>query len=87
MPAGLDADESGEIARVYSILGVDTVMPSRLDIARRLGGVLSAAHKGGMSFASASSSSGVADGIEDLTAQSLAHYLLPKTSSGQKSTT
>ncbi len=87
MPAGLDADESAEIARVYSILGVDTIMPSRLDIARRMGGILSAAHKGGMGFAAASSSSGVADGIEDLTASSLAHYLLPKSINKQKTTT
>lgn len=78
MPAGIDADESAEIARVYAILGVGTILPSRLDIARRMGGILSAAHRGGMQFALASASPGVADGLVKLTPVKLAEFLLPK---------
>jgi flagellar biosynthesis protein FlhF len=78
MPGGLDADESGEMARVYAMLGVSGLLPTRLDIARRLGGVLAAAHKGGMSFALATHTSGVADGVMALTPSSLAGLLMPK---------
>src|SRR5690606_16349072 len=44
MPAAYDPDESGEIARIYGTLGIRSLLPTRLDIARRLGGLLSAAH-------------------------------------------
>lgn len=77
LPAGIDADESAEIARVYAILGVANIIPSRLDIARRMGGILSAAHKGGMQFALASASSGVADGLVNMTPGKLAEFLMP----------
>lgn len=77
LPGGIDADESAEIARIYAILGVSVILPSRLDIARRLGGVLAAAHKGGMSFALASTSAGVADGMVKLTPMILADILMP----------
>ncbi len=77
LPAGIDADESAEIARVYAILGVANIIPSRMDIARRMGGILSAAHKGGMQFALASASSGVADGLTKMTPVKLAEFLMP----------
>ena len=77
MPGGIDADESAEIARIYAILGVSVILPSRLDIARRLGGILAAAHKGGMAFAIASASAGVADGMVKLSPAKLADILMP----------
>lgn len=78
LPGGLDADESAEMARVYAILGVSYILPTRLDIARRLGGVLAAAHKGGMSFALASDNAGVAEGLIKMTPQRLASLLMPE---------
>jgi flagellar biosynthesis protein FlhF len=77
MPSALDADESGEIARIYSTLGVQSLLPTRLDIARRLGGLLSAAHHGSLIFADASNTPQVADGLIQLSPQRLTQLLLP----------
>jgi len=78
MPAGTDAEECGEIARIYATLGVTSMIPTRLDISRRLGGLLSAAHYGGLIFADASKTPKVADGLIALTPQSLARLLMPE---------
>lgn len=76
--AGLDADEAGEIAHAFSMLGVERILPTRLDLARRLGGLLSAAHKGGMSFADGSHTEAVADGLTELNAENLTDFFVPK---------
>ncbi len=77
IPAGADADESGEMARVFATIGVHSMMPSRIDIARRLGGLLAAAHHGGMHFADASNTPKVADGLVNLDPKVLARLLMP----------
>lgn len=77
MPAAYDADESGEIARIYGTLGVRTILPTRLDIARRIGGILSAAHHGHLIFADASNTPKVADGLIPLSPQRMTQLLLP----------
>lgn len=78
MPAGTDAEESGEIARVYGTLGVNSMIPTRIDIARRLGGLLSAAHYGGLIFADASHTPKVADGLIGLSPKRLTALLMPE---------
>lgn len=78
MPGGIDADESGEMARVYATLGVRSLLPTRLDIARRLGGLLGAAHHGGLIFADASNTAKVADGLIQLSPVRLAQILMPQ---------
>lgn len=78
LPAGADADESGEMGRIYATLGVRSVLPTRLDIARRLGGLLGAAHHGGLIFADASNTPKVAEGLIGLTPRRLAHLLMPE---------
>lgn len=78
LPAGADADESGEMSRIYATLGVRSVLPTRLDIARRLGGLLGAAHHGGLIFADASNTPKVAEGLISLTPRRLAHLLMPE---------
>ena len=78
LPAGMDADEAGEIARIFSAVGVRRLMATRLDVGRRLGGLLAAAHQGGMSFAEASFSPQVAEGLMQMSAQRMAQYLLPR---------
>jgi len=78
LPAGIDSDECGEMGRIYAALGVRSVLPTRIDIARRLGGILSAAHYGGMIFADASHTPKVADGLIPLSSQRLARLLLPQ---------
>lgn len=79
LAAAGDADESGEMARIFSALGVRRFVATRLDIARRLGGLLSAAQHGGLAFADASATASVADGLTALTPRTLAGYFFPKT--------
>lgn len=78
LPAGGDAEECGEIARVFSTIGAHTLIPTRIDIARRLGGILSAAQMGGLSFAEASNTPKVADGLLSLNPQNLSKLLMPR---------
>jgi len=78
MPAGIDADESAEMARVFSTIGVEAMMATRLDMARRLGGILSAAHQGGLALADASNTPKVADGLITMTPKSLSRLIMPQ---------
>lgn len=43
LPAGLDPDESLDLAEAFAALGAARLIATRLDIARRLGGILTAA--------------------------------------------
>jgi len=78
MAAGGDAEESGEIARCFGVLGVQRLLPTRLDVARRLGGLLCAAGRAGISFSDASNTPMVASGLVSLSAQSLTSLLMPQ---------
>ena len=77
LPAAIDPDESAEMAMTFEILGVTKLIPTRLDFARRLGGLLSAADRAALSFTDASHTSQVADGTTQLSAEKLAAMLLP----------
>lgn len=77
MPAGIDAEESAEIALTFELLGVHQIIPTRLDFARRLGGILSAADRGKLAFGFASHTPAVAEGIVSLTPAALADFLMP----------
>jgi flagellar biosynthesis protein FlhF len=85
MQAGIDADESAELARSFGALGVRYLLPTRLDFARRLGGVLSAAHSGGLIFADASHTPQVANGLIQLSPKRLTSLLMPETIKKQES--
>ena len=78
LPAGSDADEAGEVARIFSNIGTLRLLPTRLDVARRLGSILSAAHQGGLIFADMSATSKVADGLSQLTPKRLTQLLMPR---------
>ncbi len=82
LPAGIDAEESAEMAMTFEILGVKRIIPTRLDFARRIGGILSAADRGGLAFGQASHTPQVANGILDVTAASLAEFLMPVVPTG-----
>ena len=77
LAAGTDAEESAEIAMTFEILGVQRIIPTRLDFARRIGGILSAADRGGLAFGDASHTPQVADGILSLDATALSNILMP----------
>lgn len=78
LPGGTDAEEAGEMARVFSAIGAHTLLPTRIDISRRLGGLLSAAHYGRLSFTDAANTPKVAEGLSPLSPQALAKLLLPR---------
>jgi flagellar biosynthesis protein FlhF len=77
LPAGTDAEESAEMAQTFAILGVRKILPTRLDFARRLGGILSAAEKADLAFTAGSHTPQVANGIIKIDAEKLASLLLP----------
>ncbi len=77
LPAGIDAEESAEIAMTFEVLGVHKFIPTRLDFARRLGGLLSAAERAGLAFTEASHTPQVAHGIMHITPETLATLLIP----------
>lgn len=77
MPAGGDAEESAEIAKACATIGVQGIIPTRVDIARRLGGVLSSAYQAGLPYADLSNTPKVADGLEAVTPQALSKLLMP----------
>jgi flagellar biosynthesis protein FlhF len=76
LPAGIDACEAAELARAFALLGARHMIPTRLDVARRLGGVLAAASAGGLALTEAGTGPGVADGLTPLTPKWLARRLL-----------
>jgi flagellar biosynthesis protein FlhF len=77
LPAGIDTEESAEIAMTFEILGVKRLMPTRLDFARHLGGLLSAADRAGFAFTEGSHTPQVAQGILPLAPETLAGLLMP----------
>ncbi len=79
LPVGMDADEAGEIARVFAMVGAKSMVPTRIDVARRLGSLLSAAHQGGLNLAEVSNTAKVADGLSPLSAKRLVSLLMPRT--------
>ena len=74
LPAGLDAQESADPARAFAVLGARHLLPTRLDAARRLGGVVAAA-AAGLPLAEAGTGPGVADGLHPLSPEWLARRL------------
>ncbi|WP_119677781.1 flagellar biosynthesis protein FlhF [Indioceanicola profundi] len=78
LPAGLDAQEAGEMARAFRQVGVRRLLPTRLDMARRLGSLLAAAYEAEMSFADASATPKVIDGLGALTPTTLARFMMPE---------
>lgn len=87
LPAGGDAEESAEIAMTFGVLGVRRLLPTRLDFARRLGGILAAADRAGMAFSDASHTPSVAMGLLQLSPRALADILLPMASHTPKTRT
>jgi flagellar biosynthesis protein FlhF len=77
LPAGTDAEESAEIAQTFAVLGVKKIIPTRLDFARRMGGILCAADKAELAFTAGSHTPQVANGIMALGPEALANLLMP----------
>ncbi|WP_426956246.1 GTP-binding protein [Muricoccus radiodurans] len=75
LPAGLDAEEAAETAQAFAALGARHLLPTRLDGARRLGGILAAAVAGPLTLTEAGTGPGAADGLTPITPAWLADRL------------
>jgi flagellar biosynthesis protein FlhF len=77
MAAGGDAREMGEVAAAFRRLGVKRLIVTRLDAARRLGGIVGAADAG-LTLAQISMSPYVADALVTINPVSLSRLLLSR---------
>jgi flagellar biosynthesis protein FlhF len=83
LPAGLCPEDSLEIAANFAALGVRRVIVTKLDAARRLGGVLAAAATG-IAFAGAAIGPTIGRGSAALTAAGLGRLLLRRSGPGRE---
>jgi flagellar biosynthesis protein FlhF len=81
--AGSDAAELSDIAHVFSTHGVQRFIVTRIDAARRLGGILAAADSAKLSLAQFSMTPYIGRGLSTMNPMSLARLLLdePRTQS------
>ncbi len=75
-PAGVDPVESVEIAELFATLKPKRLLATRLDLARRLGGLVTAVEATDLNFSDAGVTPFVAHGISALNPVSLARLLL-----------
>jgi len=78
MSAGGDAMESAETSESFSNLGVSRMLVTRLDLTRRLGGLLAAAEAGKLRFSDVSITPNVGEGLTPINPVALARLLLPE---------
>ena len=76
MDAGRNSYDSVEIAEIFSKLGARYLLPTRMDLTRRIGGIISVAESTGMALGAAGVSSSIVQGIAKIDAKSLARLLL-----------
>ncbi|MFV3074499.1 GTPase [Niveispirillum fermenti] len=84
LPAGLDPVEAVEIARAFRQVGARRLLSTRMDMARRYGSLLAAAHEAGLAFADVSATTKVADGLTALTPTILAKMMMPELQAEQR---
>ena len=75
LPSGLDPAEAAELALAHAANGAVALIVTRLDIARRLGGVVAAAAVSGLTLTEAGIGPGAADGLTAFTPAFLAERL------------
>jgi len=75
LPAGLDPEDAADLAVAFRTLGAAHLLPTQLDLGRRLGGVLAAA-AAGLALTEAGTGPGAADGLTPITPVWLAARLL-----------
>lgn len=76
MAAGADAHETAEMAEAFAQIGCGRLITTRLDIARRLGGILTAALVGRLALAETGASPIVAHGLQPLNPHLLARLFV-----------
>ncbi len=78
LAAGTDAMESADLAMEFADLGATRLLVTRLDMARRLGGILAAADAARLSFSDVSITPSVAEGLNPINPVSLARLIIPQ---------
>lgn len=78
LPAGGDALEMAESAQAFSTIGAERLLITRVDMARRLGGILAAADAGRLRFSEISITPSIGDGLSAINPVSLARILIPE---------
>ena len=76
LPAGMDAVESADIAHVFLSLGCKRLVPTHLDMSRRMGNILYAAQQTALSLADGGMSPYVSEGFCALDPVILAQLML-----------
>jgi flagellar biosynthesis protein FlhF len=76
LAAGGDAREAAEMAEAFADIGCVRLIATRLDIARRLGGLLAAAAAGRLAFAETAASPMVAHGVQPTNPKLLARLFV-----------
>jgi len=77
LPSGGDAAESAETAIAFADCGARRLIVTRLDLARRLAGPLSAAQAAALALSATSASPEIAAGVTSINPVALARLLLP----------
>ncbi len=75
MPAGLDVDEASDVATAYATIGARRMVATRLDVARRIGGIVEPAFRSGLILTEGGIAADVASGLAPLTPKMLADRL------------
>ena len=78
---GTDSLEASDLAEVYSELGAESLIVTRIDVARRHGSILSAAGGGNLNLCGIGVGPSVSDGLRPINPVSLARLLLGNISS------
>jgi flagellar biosynthesis protein FlhF len=76
LPAGMDTAEATDLALAYAATGARLLVATRLDLARRLGGILAASAGASLALTEAGIGPGAADGLLPITPKWLAARLL-----------
>lgn len=76
MDAGRNPFEAVEAADIFCVAGAEFLLPSQMDLIRRVGAPLSVAGCTGLSFCAASVSSKISAGLADVSSRSLAKLVL-----------
>ena len=74
--AGKNSFEAVEIAEIFNQFGIKYLLPTRLDLTRRIGSLISIAGCCRIGFCAASVSSGIAQGLASVNHKSLAKLIL-----------
>ena len=75
-PSGCDPQEADEVARAFSFIGVEKMIVTRTDTARRFGSIFNAAYAGGLRFANITGSEKILGTFDPCSSEGLARLLM-----------